>query len=107
MFETYTFLQKRLCLRLCRKLRQRDPSKFHVQLCISLFCMLLVFASGIDRTGNKGACVFVSVLIHYFTLTSVLWMWAEGILLFQLLVVVFVRLTTRYIVCFSLICWCK
>ena len=35
-------------------------------------------------------CVTVSVLVHYFTLVSVMWMGAEALLMFQKLVIVFV-----------------
>ena len=47
----------------------------------------------------------VSVLIHYFTLVAVMWMGAEALLMFQKLVIVFVQITTRFIVILSLICW--
>ena len=69
--------------------------------------MLIIFACGIDRTHVYGGCVSVSVLIHYFTLVSVMWMGAEAVLMFQKLVIVFGQITTRYIVTVSLVCWCK
>ena len=49
----------------------------------------------------------MSALIHYFTLVAMMWMGAEAVLMFQKLVIVFVRITTRYIVAVSIICWCK
>ena len=88
-----------------RKLRQKDVTKFHIQLCCALIGMLLVFVIGIDRTENFGGCVTVSVLIHYFTLAAVMWMGAEAVLLFQKIVIVFARITTRYIIAVSIICW--
>ena len=90
-----------------RKLRQRDATKFHIQLCIALFCMLIVFVSGIDRTSPREGCVAVSVLIHYFTLVGMMFTGAEAVLMFQKLIIVFVRITTRYIVAVSLVCWRK
>ena len=90
-----------------RTLRKRDISKYHVQLCIAMFSMLLVFLVGINKTSVKGGCVTVSVLIHYFTLASVMWMGAEAVLMFQKLVLVFVRITTRHIIAVSFICWCE
>ena len=89
------------------KLRKRDASKFHIQLSLALLGMLVVFAVGIDRTEVFEGCVTVSVLIHYFTLVAVMWMGAEALLMFQKLVIVFVHITTRYIVIVSLVCWCK
>ena len=90
-----------------RKLRKRDASKFHAQLCIALFCMLLFFLVGIDRIENDVVCTIMSLTIQYFTMASVLWMGAEAVLMFQKLIIVFGRITTRYIVTVSLICWCK
>ena len=90
-----------------RKLRSRDASKFHVQLSLALLGMLLVFVVGIDRTKVFEGCVTVSVLIHYFTLVAVMWMGAEALLMFQKLVIVFVQITTRYIIIVSLVCWRK
>ena len=91
----------------CRNLRRRDASKFHIQLCIALFCMLIIFVSGINRTRPYEGCVVVSVLIHYFALVSVMWMGAEAVLMFQKLVIVFGQTTTRFIVAVSLVCWRK
>jgi len=46
------FLDAKFTLSLCRNLRQRDATKYHIQLCIALFCMLIVFVSGIDQTAD-------------------------------------------------------
>ena len=72
-----------------------------------MFAMLLVFVTGIQQTSVKAGCVTVSVLIHYFTLVTVMWMGAEALLMFQKVVIVFVSITKRYVICVSLICWCK
>ncbi len=69
--------------------------------------MLIVFVAGIDQTDPYGGCVAVSALIQYFTLVSVMWMGAEAVLMFQKLVIVFVEITTRYVIIVSLVCWCK
>ena len=91
----------------CRKLRERDNSKYHIQLSIAILCMLIVFAVGIERIEVYGGCVFVSILIHYFSLVAVMWMGAEALLMFQKLVIVFMSITTKFIVILSLVCWCK
>ena len=90
-----------------RKLRTRDTSKYHIQLSIAIFFMLLVFVAGIDKTNVYGGCVFVSTLIHYFTLAAVMWMGAEATLMFHKLVLVFRRVTKQGIIITSLICWSK
>ena len=58
-------LTSKTFLLLHRKLRNRDATKFHIQLCIALFCMLIVFVTGINRASVYGGCVFVSAMIHY------------------------------------------
>ena len=90
-----------------RKLRVSDNSKYHVQLSIALFFMLLVFIVGVDKKAVYEGCVTVSALLHYFSLVSVMWMGAEAVLLFQKLVLVFRKLTTRKIVITSIGCWGK
>ena len=35
-----------------REIRQRDVTKFHLQLALSLILMLIVFVAGIDQTEN-------------------------------------------------------
>lgn len=69
--------------------------------------MLLVFVTGIDKTNVYGGCVFVSTLIHYFTLAAVMWMGAEATLMFHKLVLVFRRVTKQGIIITSLVCWSK
>ena len=54
-----------------------------------------------------GGCMTISVLVHYFALVAVMWMGAEALLMFRKVVIVFVRVTTKYIVTVSLVCWCK
>ena len=54
-----------------------------------------------------GGCMTISVLVHYFALVAVMWMGAEALLMFRKVVIVFVHITTKYIVTVSLVCWCK
>ena len=69
--------------------------------------MLAVFVSGIDRTSVYGVCVTVSVLIHYLTLVTWMWMGALAVHMYQKLVIVFVHISTRYIIAVSFVCWRK
>ena len=91
----------------CRVLRKRDVSKFHAQLCIALIGMFVFFLVGIDRTENEIVCTAMSALIQYFTLVAVFWMGAEGLLMFQKLIIVFGKITKKYIILVSFACWCK
>ena len=101
------YIERNLRFFSCRKMRARDASKYHVQLSIAIFLMLLVFVSGVDQTSRYGGCVLVSVLIHYFSLAAVMWMGAEAVLMFHKLVFVFKRVTKRGIIITSIICWSK
>ncbi|XP_011407661.1 PREDICTED: adhesion G-protein coupled receptor G2-like, partial [Amphimedon queenslandica] len=94
-----------LTLLIFKSLRQRDASKFHIQLCLSLIFMLIVFVAGIDRVSVRAGCITVGVLIHYFALVSWMWMGAEAVLMFQKLVIVFTNLTWKYFLIVSIICW--
>ena len=82
-------------------------TKFHLQLCLALLGMLVVFLVGIERTEKEFVCTLMSLLIHYFTLAAVFWMGAEAVLMFQKLIIVFGTITTRHIVIASLLSWCK
>lgn len=95
-----------------RKIRQRDSSKYHVQLCIALLLMLLMTLVLVATSAEAvnllyGGCVFISIFVHYFALVAVMWMGAEALLMFQKVVIIFVNITTKYIIILSLICWCK
>ena len=54
-----------------------------------------------------GGCMTISVLVHYFALVAVMWMGAEALLMFRKVIIVFVRITTKYIIAASLVCWCR
>ena len=69
--------------------------------------MLLTFCTGIDRTENEAACTAISVMILYFTLTSICWMGAEAVLMFKKLVIIFGQTTNSFLVILSVICWGK
>ena len=95
-----------------RKLRQKDVSKFHIQLSLAILFMLvvsfvLVALSAEDVATLYGGCVTVSVLVHYFTLVAVMWMGAEALLMFLKLVTVFIQITSKFIISVSIVCWSK
>ena len=69
--------------------------------------LALVALSVQNVTDPYGGCVMVSILVHYFTLVAVMWMGAEALLMFQKLVIIFTRITTKFMVYVSIICWSK
>ena len=51
--------------------------------------LLIVFLSGIERTSNKENCRAVAVFLHYFILTTFMWMGVEAANLYQMFVRIF------------------
>lgn len=97
---------------MCRKIRQKDSTIYNIQLSLALLLMLamalvLVAISSESVQILHGGCVFISVSVHYFTLVAVMWMGAAALLMFQKVVLVFVRITVTQFVVVSLICWSK
>lgn len=86
-------------------MRTRDITKFHVQLCISLIALLVVFVAGVERTEHEVVCTLMSCVILYFALASVLWMGAEAVFMYKKLIIVFGSVSRRFVVTTSIICW--
>ena len=72
-----------------RKPRSKLPGKILISLSTSLMLLLVVFLIGIERTSNTRNCRAVAALLHYFILTTFLWMGAEAANLYQMFVIVF------------------
>ena len=68
---------------------------------------MLISLSAESVAALYGGCVMVSIFVHYFTLVAVMWMGAEALLMFQKLVYVFYKITTKFIIVVSIICWSK
>ena len=79
----------------------------HIQLSIAMFFMLLFVLVGLDRTETEIGCTIMSLFIQYFTLATVFWMGAEALLMYKKLITVFGKITVKYFVIVSLVCWCK
>ena len=97
---------------LYRIIRKKEVTKFHIQLALSILLMLLsslinyIFSYNTEIYILLGQpiCILVSFL-WYTILVVLMWMGAEGLLLFQKLLLVFKKTTTLYIIVVSLICW--
>ena len=90
-----------------RRIRKKRRSKYHIQLSLAIFLMLVVFVAGVDKTAVVGGCIATSVLLHYFILVSILFMLAESVRLFEKLVIVFHSDSMKELTITSLACWCK
>ncbi len=69
--------------------------------------MLVVYLIGVTRNENEIVCTLMSALLQYFVLSSMLWMVAQGVLMFRKLVLVFGIISKKFLVIVSLLCWCK
>lgn len=93
---------------ICRSIRAKVISKFHVQLCLALLLLYLIFLIGIDRIEVEGVCIAMSFLIQYIALVSVFWMGAEALLMMKTFIFdVFGNTSKRFIILISLFCWGK
>ena len=55
----------------------------------------------------QAGCATVAILLHYFFLTSFMWMLMEGIVLYIMLVQVFAHINWRYYTIFALMSYGK
>ena len=97
-----------------RKLREEIPRKLPpkilLSLCISLIALLVVFLVAAEKTSNKVGCLIIGALLHYFILTSCLWMAVEAVNLYQSFVKVRLRGSEeekKFYVTASLVAWGK
>ncbi|XP_072051540.1 adhesion G-protein coupled receptor G6-like [Amphiura filiformis] len=61
-----------------RDLRTKPPLQIFIGFCTSLLSVYVLFLLGIDQTKSPNGCIAVSVLLHYFTLSTILWMAVEA-----------------------------
>ena len=75
---------------------------------MSLMLLLIVFFIGIEKTSNTGSCRTVAALLHYFNLTTFLWMGVEAANLYQMFVKIFqTRDQKGFLIRASIIAWGK
>ncbi|XP_022106250.1 adhesion G-protein coupled receptor G2-like [Acanthaster planci] len=68
--------------------------------------LYIIFLTGVDNAkGSGGGCVFVAALLHYLTLTTMMWMAVEARNMYISTVKVFPEDTRRYMLKASLIAW--
>lgn len=75
-----------------RKLRRLRQNQILAYLCVSLLAAILLFTFGINgMTGSDSldVCKAIAALLHYFLLSSIVWMSIEAYNLYQDLVKVF------------------
>ncbi|XP_022088889.1 uncharacterized protein LOC110978300 isoform X3 [Acanthaster planci] len=89
-----------------RKLRSGKSRQIFIHFCFSLLMLYIIFLAGVDNAkGSGGGCVFVAALLHYLTLTTMMWMAVEARNMYVSTVKVFPEDTPRYMLKASLIAW--
>lgn len=88
-------------------MRKRDNTKFRLQLCLAMILMLVFFALGIYQVETFEICVVSSALLHYFTLVSAMWMFADALLMLLKLTLMLSHPSLCFVVSVSLLCWCE
>ena len=69
-----------------RELRyDRDDAAMLMNHCIALLVTIVVFVTGINHVSNPLLCRSIGVLLHYFSLSSLLWIGCTGVCLHRLI----------------------
>ncbi|XP_038051797.1 adhesion G-protein coupled receptor G6-like [Patiria miniata] len=89
-----------------KKLRNGKSRQIFIHFCFSLLMLYIVFLAGVDNArGTGGGCVFVAALLHYLTLSSMMWMAVEARNMYVSTVKVFPEDAPRYMLKACLIAW--
>ena len=90
-----------------RKLRRGRAQQTLFNLALSMLCSWIVFLTGIKQTHSFYGCIIVAALLHYFILSSFMWMLMEAFLQYLTFVKVLGTYVTRYALKTVLIAWGK
>ncbi|XP_036363929.1 adhesion G-protein coupled receptor G6-like [Octopus sinensis] len=91
-----------------KKLWKLTTSKILVNLCISLAVTNFIFLIGMQVYIAKitAVCKTVAALLHYFLLTTVIWMTVEAVHVYLSVVVVFRTRQESFLMWSSILAWC-
>ncbi|XP_036355741.1 adhesion G-protein coupled receptor G2-like [Octopus sinensis] len=91
----------------CKNLWKLMASKILINLCVSLAITTLIFLVGMQPYASKKlpACKAVAALLHYFLLTSLMWMAVEALHVFLAAVVVFKTFQSHFLLTSSIVAW--
>ena len=72
---------------------------------MSLMLLLIVFIAGAAQTENMVGCRIVAVFLHYFALTTVMWMGVEGYNMYMSFVQVMATYQSKFMLKASAVAW--
>lgn len=90
---------------LFRNLRKTNQQPILMSLCVSLMLLLIVFIAGAAQTENMVGCRIVAVFLHYFALTTVMWMGVEGYNMYMSFVQVMATYQSKFMLKASAVAW--
>eukprot|EP00057_Strongylocentrotus_purpuratus_P017269 XP_011671743.1 PREDICTED: G-protein coupled receptor 64 [Strongylocentrotus purpuratus] len=88
-----------------KKLRSRQPQRIHMNLCIALLGLYIVFMVGIDLRYPTNGCVAAGFILHFFLLSSVSWMLVEAVYMYLLFVKIHNGTVSKFLRISSVFAW--
>ncbi|XP_071081769.1 uncharacterized protein [Haliotis cracherodii] len=92
---------------LFRCMNKDKSGKILLNLCASMLLMNVAFLMGAQSSTTYGEqlCMGVAVLLHYFLLTTLMWMLVEAVEMYQALVTVFAKYARFYMIKRCVVAW--
>ncbi|XP_076441502.1 adhesion G-protein coupled receptor G6-like [Babylonia areolata] len=90
---------------LVKKLQESLPQQTLFNMALAMLLSWVTFLAGIRRVEDHVTCVAVAMLLHYFILVTFLWMLAQGLMHYVMLVKARARPFTRYMLKAGLPAW--
>ncbi|XP_033122649.1 adhesion G-protein coupled receptor G6-like [Anneissia japonica] len=91
-----TLIYTRYTTPFSREQHSARPKLVLLNFAIALFLLYLVFVVGIEQTTHKPACICISVLLHYLTISSISWMTIQAVNIYLSLVRIFPTYISKF-----------
>lgn len=92
-----------------RSLNRERSGKILLNMCVSMLLMNATFILMAETSRSDGMvlCTVTAILLHYFLLTSLMWMCTEAVNMYQALIKVFTTYSSYFILKRCLVAWGK
>ncbi|KAJ8043031.1 Adhesion G-protein coupled receptor G4 [Holothuria leucospilota] len=74
-----------MCMIIIRKVRLKQQTRVHFNLCLALIGLYLSFLFGIDKADKPSVCRLMTSVIYFFCLSSMAWMSVEAFYIYKLI----------------------